>query len=37
MEQSDQTNVIDANMDKYKGILIKDMDLLADTEELFET
>ena len=34
MEQSD--NVIKVEMDRYKGVIVENMDLLANTEEEFE-
>ena len=37
MEQSPvNKSVIAVDMDSYKGVIIKDMDLLADTEDAFE-
>jgi hypothetical protein len=32
----EQSNLINVAMDNYKGVVIKDMSLIADTEEAFE-
>jgi len=33
----EQSNLIKVDMDNYKGVVIKDMSLIADTEEAFES
>tara|TARA_B110000285_G_C14531982_1_gene341192 strand:+ start:103 stop:207 length:105 start_codon:yes stop_codon:yes gene_type:complete len=32
----EQSNLIAVDMDNYKGVIIKDMSLIAETEEAFE-